>query len=391
MDFALTPEQERLRGEVRALCAAFPDDYWRQLDRERAYPERFVGALTEAGYLAALIPEEYGGLGLGVTEASIVLEEVNRSGGHSAACHAQMYIMGALVRHGSAEQKRRWLPGIAGGGLRLQAFSVTEAEAGSDTTAIATTAVRDGDGYVVKGHKSWTSRVEQSDLLLLLARTTPREELTDRTRGLSLFLVDLRDARSTGGIEVTPTRTMFNYATYRVAYRNLRIPAENLVGEEGMGFRYVIDGWNAERILLAAEAIGDGHWFVERATRYAKERVVFGQPIGRNQGVQFPLARAHAQIVAADLLRYKAAWLFDRGERCGAEANMAKLLASEASWAAANVCLDTHGGNGFLDEYDVERKFRETRLYQVAPVSNNLVLAYVGTHVLGLPKSYGVD
>ena len=391
MDFALTPEQERLRGEVRALCDAFPDDYWRQLDRERAYPERFVRALTEAGYLAALIPEGYGGLGLGVTEASIVLEEINRSGGHAAACHAQMYIMGALVRHGTAELKQRWLPGIADGSLRLQAFSVTEVEAGSDATAIATTAVRDGDGYVVNGHKSWTSRVEQSDLLLLLARTTPRQELTDRTRGLSLFLVDLREARRTGGIEVMPTRTMFNYATYRVTYRDLRIPAENLVGVEGQGFRHVIDGWNAERILLAAEAIGDGYWFVERASSYARARVVFGQPIGRNQGVQFPLARAHAQTVSADLLRYKAAWLFDRGERCGAEANMAKLLASEASWAAANACLDTHGGNGFLDEYDVERKFRETRLYQVAPVSNNLVLAYVGTHVLGLPKSYGPD
>ncbi len=391
MDFALTPEQERLRADVRDLCAAFPDDYWRQLGRERAYPESFVLAFTDAGYLAALIPAEYGGLGLGVTEASVVLEEVNRSGGHAAACHAQMYIMGALVRHGSAEQKRRWLPDIARGALRLQAFSVTEADAGSDTTAITTTAVRDGEGYVVNGHKSWTSRVEQSDLLLLLARTTPRGELTDRTGGLSLFLVDMREARKAGGIEVRPTRTMFNYATYQVTYRNLRIPADSLVGEAGMGFCYVIDGWNAERILLAAEAIGDGYWFVERATRYAKERIVFGRPIGTNQGVQFPLARAHAQIVSADLLRYKAAWLFDRGDRCGAEANMAKLLASEASWAAANACLDTHGGNGFLDEYDVERKFRETRLFQVAPVSNNLVLAYVGTHVLGLPKSYSPD
>ena len=389
MDFGLTPEQERLRGDVRALCANFQGDYWRELDRERAYPDRFVRALTEAGYLAALIPQEYGGLGLGVTEASIILEEINRSGGHAAACHAQMYIMGALVRHGSEDQKRRWLPSIAGGDLRLQAFSVTEAEAGSDTTAIATMAVRDGDAFVVNGHKSWTSRVEQSDLLLLLARTTPREGLVDRTRGLSLFLVDLRKARTTGGIEAVPTRTMFNYATYQVTYRDLRVPAENLIGEEGMGFRYVIDGWNAERVLLAAEAIGDGHWFVERASRYARERVVFGEPIGRNQGVQFPLARAHAQVVAADLLRHKAAWLFDRGERCGAEANMAKLLAADASWEAANAALQTHGGYGFATEYDMERKFRETRLYQVAPVSNNLVLAYVGTHVLGLPKSYG--
>ncbi len=388
MDFALTPEQEALRGAVRELCAHFPDEYWRGLDRERAYPEEFVRALTRAGYLSALIPREWGGLGLGITEASIILEEVNRSGGSSAACHAQMYIMGALVRHGSAEQQRRWLPPIAAGDLRLQAFSVTEPEAGSDTTAISTFARREGDYYVVNGHKNWTSRIEQSDLLLLLARTTPREEVADRTRGLSLFLVDLRGARATGDIETRRVRTMFNYETYQVTYRDLRIPAGNLIGEEGGGFRAILDGWNAERILLAAEAIGDGYWFVERAGRYARERVVFGRPIGANQGVQFPLARAYAQVTAADLLRYKAAWLFDTGQRCGAEANMAKLLASEASWAAANACLDTHGGNGFVDEYDVERKFRETRLYQVAPVNNNLVLAYVGNHVLGLPKSY---
>jgi acyl-CoA dehydrogenase len=388
MDFALTPDQERLRDDVRALCARFPDAYWRQLDRDRAYPEAFVRALTEAGYLAALIPREYGGLGLGATEASIILEEVNRSGGSSAACHAQVYVMGALVRHGSEEQKRRWLPPVARGELRFQAFSVTEPEAGSETTAISTTAIRDGDGWVVNGRKNWTSRIEQSDLLLLLARTTPREELTDRTGGLSLFLVDLRQARTQGSLEVRPVRTMFNYETYRVTYRDLRLPADALVGEEGRGFRHVIDGWNAERILLAAEAIGDGYWFVERARRYAGERVVFGRPIGANQGVQFPLARAYAAVVAADLVRYKAAWRFDRGESCGAEANMAKLLASEASWAAANACLDAHGGYGFVDEYDVERKFRETRLYQVAPVSNNLVLAYVGTHVLGLPRSY---
>ena len=388
MDFALTTDQEQLRADVRALCDRFPDDYWRRLDRERAYPEAFVRALTEVGYLSALIPGEYGGLGLGVTEASIVLEEVNRSGGHSAACHAQMYVMGALVRHGSAEQKGRWLPPIARGELRLQAFSVTEPEAGSDTTSIATSAARDGAGWVVNGRKNWTSRIEQSDLLLLLARTAPRDANADRTRGLSLFLVDLREARRQGGLEVEPVHTMFNYETYRVTYRNLRLPDDALVGEEGLGFRHVIDGWNAERILLAAEAIGDGYWFVERATRYARERVVFGKPIGANQGVQFPLARAYAAVVSADLVRYKAAWLFDRGERCGAEANMAKLLASEASWAAANACLDTHGGYGFVDEYDVERKFRETRLYQVAPISNNLVLAYVGAHVLGLPRSY---
>ncbi len=388
MDFALTPAQETLREEVRALCTRFPDEYWRRVEWERQYPEEFVRALTGAGYLSALIPQEYGGLGLGVTEASLVLEEINRSGGSSSACHAQMYIMGALVRHGSAEQKRRWLPQIASGALRLQAFSVTEEAAGSDTTNIDTLATREGDEYVVHGKKSWTSRVEQSDLLLLLARTTPKGQGGDRTRGLSIFLVDLREARRAGTLVATRTRTMFNYETYQVEYVGLRIPADGLIGEEGLGFRYVIDGWNAERILLAAECIGDGKWFVERAARYASEREVFGRPIGQNQGVQFPLARAHAQISAADLLRYKAAWLFDNGQSCGAEANMVKLLASEASWAAANTCLDTHGGNGFLDVYDVERKFRETRLYQVAPINNNLVLAYVATHVLGMPKSY---
>ncbi|MGN6758275.1 MAG: acyl-CoA dehydrogenase family protein [Thermomicrobiales bacterium] len=389
MDFALTPAQEALRARVRALCGQFPDAYWRRLDQERAHPEEFVQALTASGYLAALIPREYGGLGLGVTEASIVLEEINRSGGSSAACHAQLYIVAALVRHGSTDQKARWLPEIAAGRLRLQAFSVTESEAGSDTTSISTLARREGDGYIVNGHKNWTSRIEHSDLLLLLARTVPRGDVADRTHGLSLFLVDLREARQQpGALQARRVRTMFNYETYQVAYRDLRLPAESLIGEEGRGFRYVIDGWNAERILLAAECIGDGAWFIERAARYARERTVFGRPIGQNQGVQFPLARAHAALAAADLLRYKAAWLFDTGQRCGAEANMAKLLASEASWAAANACLDTHGGNGFVDEYDVERKFRETRLFQVAPVNNNLVLAYVGQHVLGLPKSY---
>jgi acyl-CoA dehydrogenase len=389
MDFRPTPEQETLRAEVRALCARFPDAYWRAADRERAYPSAFVDALTEAGYLAALIPRALGGLGLGVTEASIILEEVNRSGGNAAAFHAQLYIMGALLRHGSEEQRRQWLPPIARGDLRLQSFSVTEAEAGSDTTSIQTFARRDGDGWTVNGHKAWTSRIEQSDLLLLLARTTPRAAVADRADGLSLFLVDLRAARrQPGALAVRPIRTMLNYATYQVAYRDLRLPADSLVGVEGGGFRAIIDGWNAERILLAAECIGDGRWFVERAARYAGQRVVFGAPIGRNQGVQFPLARAHAAVVAADLVRWKAAWLFDRGERCGEEANLAKLLASEASWAAANACLDAHGGNGFVDEYDVERKFRETRLFQVAPVSNNLVLSYIATHVLGLPRSY---
>ena len=379
-----------LRGEVRALCAKFPGEYWRRLDRERAYPEEFVDALTRAGHLAALIPDEFGGRGRNVTEASVILEEINRSGGSAAACHAQMYTMAALLRHGTAAQKRKYLPDIASGKLRLQAFSITEPEAGSDTTSIQTFARKDGGLYVVSGHKNWTSRVEQSDLLLLLARTAEREGSKDRTAGISLFLVDLRDVRENqrSAIEVTPVRTMFNYATYQVAYREMRVPAENLIGEEGGGFRYVIDGWNAERILLAAEAIGDGEWFIERATKYAKSREVFGAPIGKNQGVQFPIARAYAQLRAADLMRYRAAELFDAGEKCGAEANMAKLLASEASWAAANVCLDTHGGKGFVEEYDIERKFRETRLYQVAPVTNNLVLAYIGNHVLGMPRSY---
>ena len=390
MDFGRSPEHAQLRADVRALCAQFGNEYWRELDRQRAYAERFVRALAEAGYLSALIPKQYGGLGLGVTEASIILEEVNRSGGSSAACHAQLYLLSALVRHGSDEQKQRWLPRIASGELRLQAFSVTEPEAGSDTTSIRTSAVRDGDQFVVNGRKNWTSRIEQSDLMLLLARTTPREKVANRTDGISLLLVDLRDARrrQPDAIDVRPVRVMFNYETYQVTYRNLRIPADAVIGQEGKGFRYVIDGWNAERILLAAECIGDGYWFVEKASRYASEREVFGRPIGQNQGVQFPIARAYAQIRAADLLRYQAASLYDRDENCGAEANMAKLLASEASWAAANACLDTYGGNGFVVEHDVERKFRETRLFQVAPISSNLVLAYVATHVLGMPKSY---
>ena len=389
MDFRPSPEHDALRGRIRDFCAQFPDTYWRETDRDRAYPQAFVEALTEAGFLSILIPEEYGGLGLGITEASIVLEEINHSGGNSAAFHAQMYLMGALLRHGSDMQKERWLPAIAGGELRLQAFSVTEAEAGSDTPSIRTFARREGSAYIVNGHKNWTSRIEQSDLLLLLARTTPHEAVEKRTEGLSLFLVDLRDARrGEGALEVQPVRTMFNYATYQVRFRNLRLPLDSLIGEEGRGFRYVIDGWNAERILMAAEAIGDGYWFIDRASAYAREREVFGAPIGRNQGVQFPIVRAYAATVAADLVRYKAAWLFDANASCGAEANMAKLLASEASWQAANICLDTHGGYGFVDEYDVERKFRETRLFQVAPVNNNLVLAYLATHVLDLPRSY---
>jgi acyl-CoA dehydrogenase len=379
----MTDHQE-LRVQVRDLCARFPDAYWRRLDQAREYPHEFVDALTESRLLAALIPTEYGGLGLGLTEASIVMEEINRSGGSSAACHAQMYTMGAVLRHGSDEQKRAYLPRIAGGELRLQAFSITEDEAGSDTGMIATTARREGNEYVIDGHKNWTSRIEQSDLLLLLARTGTTEA---RANGLSLFLIDLREVPA-DQLEVTPVRTMFNYATNEVRYRQLRVPADSLIGEEGRGFRYVIDGWNAERILLAAEAIGDGYWFTERATAYANTREVFGRPIGANQGVQFPIARAYVNIEAADLMRWRAADLFDAGKDCGAEANMAKLLASEAAWEAADAALQFHGGYGFAEEYDIERKFRECRLYQVAPISTNLILSYVGEHILGMPRSF---
>jgi len=377
-----------LRERTRALCAGFPDAYWRETDRDRRYPREFVDTLTAAGLLSILIPTEYGGGGLGVTEASVVMEEINKSGGHSAACHAQMYTMGALLRHGSEELKDTYLPLIAEGELRLQAFSVTEAAAGSDTTAIDTTATRDGDDYVITGHKNWTSRILESDLALVLARTS--EKAADRTRGLTLLLVDLRQVRAEqpDTLEVVPVRTMFNYATNQVSYRGVRVPADHVIGQVDAGFRYVIDGWNAERILLAAEAIGDGYWFIQRAVAYANEREVFGRPIGANQGVQFPLADAYMKVRAADMMRYEAARLFDRGEPCGAEANMAKHLASEASWAAANVALDTHGGNGFVDQYDVERKFRETRMYQVAPVNNNMIKAFVATKVLGLPRSY---
>ncbi|HWP28600.1 MAG TPA: acyl-CoA dehydrogenase family protein [Chloroflexota bacterium] len=388
MDFTLTEEQRAIRQAVREICRQFPDQYWRELDRTDGYPEEFVKALTEAGWLAALIPEEYGGAGLGITEASIILEEINRSGGFAAACHAQMYTMGTLLRHGSPEQKARYLPKIASGELRLQAFAVTEPNAGSETTRIQTMAVRKGDRYIVNGQKVFISRVLQSDLMLLLARTTPYDQLEDKTRGLSVFIVDLREARAQGSIDVRPLELMLNHHSTEVFFDNLEVPAENLIGEEGMGFRYIIDGWNAERILVAAEAIGDGRWFIDRAVSYAKQREVFGRPIGANQGVQFPIARAYSHVEAADLVRWQAATKFDRGERCGAEANLAKLLASEAAWEAANVCLDTHGGYGFAAEYDVERKFRETRLLTVAPVSNNLVLAYLGQHVLGLPRSY---
>ena len=386
MDFNLTQEQLQIREEIRKVCKEFPDAYWREIDNQKDYPDAFVRKLSELGWLAALIPEEFGGTGLGISEASIILEEINRSGGVATACHAQMYTMGTLLRHGNQEQKQRYLPKIASGELRLQAFGVTEPNAGSESTRIQTTATRKGDRYVINGQKIFISRVLQSDLMLLLARTTPYDELKDKTQGLSVFIVDLREAK--GKLEVKPLDLMINHHTNSLFFDGVEVPAENLVGEEGKGFRYIIDGWNAERILVAAEAIGDGHWFIERAAKYASERIVFGRAIGSNQGIQFPIAKAYANIEAADLVRYQAATKFDRKEKCGAEANMAKLLASEAAWEAANACLTTHGGYGFATEYDVERKFRETRLLTVAPVSNNLVLAYLGQHVLGMPKSY---
>lgn len=386
MDFQLSEEQVTIRKAVRELCGQFGPEYWRAKDRATAYPEEFVHALSAAGWLAALIPEEYGGAGLGITEASLILEEINFSGGNAAACHAQMYIMGTLLRHGNASQKDFYLPRIARGELRLQAFGVTEPDAGSDTTKIKTRAERQGDHYLINGQKVWTSRFQHSDLLLLLARTTPLEEVKERTDGLSVFLVDLHQAGDS--IEARPIEAMVNHETNQLFINDLRVPATALIGEEGKGFRYILDSWNAERILIAAECIGDGRWFVQKASHYATERVVFGRPIGANQGVQFPIAQAHANVEAADMMRYKAAWLFDSGQRCAAEANMAKLLASQASWEAANACLTTYGGYGLAVEYDVERKFRETRLYTVAPINNNLVLAYVGQHVLGMPKSY---
>jgi acyl-CoA dehydrogenase len=379
-------ERQQIREAIRRICAGFPDAYWRDIDKKNEYPQAFVDALADSGYLAALIPEEYGGAGLGVLDASIILEEINRSGGNALACHAQMYTMGTLLRHGSAEQKQRYLPGIASGQIRLQAFAVTEPNAGSETTKIETRAVKKGDRYVVNGQKIFISRVKQSDLMLLLARTTPYDQLTDKTQGLSVFLVDLRDIK--GRLEVRPLEMMLNHHTNILFFEDVEIPAENLIGGEGKGFRHILDGWNAERILVAAEAIGDGRWFVERAAKYASERVVFGRPIGANQGVQFPVARAYARIEAADLMRFAAAQKFDAHQKCAAEANMAKLLASEAAWEAANACLDTHGGYGFAREYDVERKFRETRLYMTAPVNNNLVLAFLGQNVLGMPRSY---
>jgi acyl-CoA dehydrogenase len=387
MDFRLPDELGEIRAAVRELCDRFPGEYWRGLEPD-TYPEEFVRALTEHGWLAALIPEDYGGAGLSLTAASVILEEINASGGNAGACHAQMYTMGTILRHGSEEQKRRYLPRIASGELRLQAFGVTEPGAGSDTTQITTTATRENGSWVVRGQKIWTSRALHSDLMLLLARTTPADEVEKRTLGLSTFLVDMKRARDDGTMTIRPIKTLMNHATTEIFLDGVVVPDEDLVGEEGLGFRYILDGMNAERVLIAAECIGDGRWFVDKARAYASERVVFGRPIGANQGVQFPLAQAYAQLEAADLMRYKAAWLFEQGLPCGAEANMAKLLAAEASWQAANACLDTHGGFGFAEEYDVERKFRETRLYKVAPVSNNLILAYLGQHVLGMPRSY---
>jgi len=378
---------DEYRRAVRELCAGFGSDYWRSLDERAAYPEAFVRALTDAGWLSVLIPEEYGGGGLGVTEASVILEEINRSGANSGACHAQMYVMGALARHGSAEQKGRYLPDIAAGRLRLQSFAVTEPTTGTDTTKTRTVAVRRGDRFIVNGQKVWISRIQHSDLMLLLARTTPLETVAKKTEGLSMFLVDLRGAEQRG-MTVRPIRNMVNHETNEVFFEDFEVPADSLVGTEGQGFRYILDGMNAERILIAAECIGDGYWFIDRARTYAGERIVFDRPIGKNQGVQFPIARAYANVRAADLMRYEAARLFDAAKPAGAEANMAKLLAADASWEAANVCLQTHGGFGFAAEYDVERKFRETRLYQVAPISTNLILSYIGEHVLGMPRSF---
>jgi acyl-CoA dehydrogenase len=377
-----------IRESVVRLCAQFPGEYWRELDRENRYPSEFVNALTEAGYLSVLIPEEYGGSGLPLSAAAAILEEAQRAGCNGAACHAQMYTMGTVLRHGSPEQKQKYLPEIAAGRLRLQAFGVTEPTSGTDTTALKTTARREGnDAYVVNGQKIWTSRAEHSDLMLLLARTTPADQVRKRTEGLSVFLVDMRAALG-NGLTIRPIRTMMNHATTEVFFDDLRVPAENLIGEEGRGFRYILSGMNAERILIAAECIGDAKWFVEKATSYSKERVVFGRPIGQNQGVQFPIARAYANMRAAELMVREALRLYEAGQNPGAEANMAKMLAADASFEAANVCVQTHGGFGFAEEYDIERKFRETRLYQVAPISTNLILAYLAEHVLGMPRSY---
>ena len=380
-------EHADIRIAVRKLCQRFPGEYWRRLDREAAYPSEFVAALTKSGFLATLIPEAYGGAGLSLSAAAAVLQEIQRAGCNGAACHAQMYIMGTLLRHGSEAQKARYLPRIASGELRLQAFGVTEPASGTDTGSITTAARREGGHYVVNGQKIWTSRAAQSDLMLLLARTTPRDQVRKRTDGLSVFILDMQAAKE-AGLSIRPIRTMMNHSTTEVFFDNVRVPAENLVGEEGKGFRYILSGMNAERILIAAECVGDARWFIERATAYAKERVVFGRPIGQNQGVQFPIAKAYASMRAAELMMREATRLYETGADCGAEANMAKMLAADASNEAANVCIQTHGGFGFAEEYDIERKFRETRLYQVAPISTNLILSYLAEHVLGLPRSY---
>jgi acyl-CoA dehydrogenase len=376
-----------LREGVRAVCKEFDSAYWQNVDEERGYPEAFVDALTKAGWLSALVPEEYGGSGLTLTEASVIMEEINRSGANSGSCHGQMYNMGTLLRHGSPEQKRKYLPKIASGELRLQSMAVTEPTAGTDTTKIKTVAVRKGDRYVINGQKVWTSRLQHSELMIVLARTTPVEQAKRKSEGMSIFIVDVREA-TPKSLVVKPIRNMVNHETNQLFFDDLEVPAENLIGDEGRGFKYILDGLNAERILIAAECIGDGYWFIDRASKYASERVVFDRPIGKNQGIQFPIARAYVNVEAANLMRYKAAALFDAHKPCGAEANMAKLLGADASWEAANACLQTHGGFGFAAEYDVERKFRETRLYQVAPISTNLILSYVGEHVLGMPRSF---
>ncbi|RUS64948.1 acyl-CoA dehydrogenase [Pseudorhodobacter sp. E13] len=382
-----TDEHQDIREAVRALCAEFPDAYHRKVDADRAYPEAFVEALTRAGWMAALIPEEYGGSGLGLTEASVIMEEINRAGGNSGACHGQMYNMNTLVRHGSEDQRRRILPKLASGELRLQSMGVTEPTTGTDTTQLKTTAVKKGDRYVINGQKVWISRVQHSDLMILLARTTPLAQVKKKSEGLSIFLVDIKQAM-TSGMTVRPIPNMVNHETNELFFDNLEIPAENLIGEEGMGFKYILTGLNAERALIAAECIGDGYWFTDRVTKYVSERTVFGRPIGQNQGVQFPIAEAYIEIEAANLMRYKACALYDAGQPCGAEANMAKYLAAKASWAAANACIQFHGGFGFACEYDIERKFRETRLYQVAPISTNLILSHIAEHVLGMPRSF---
>ena len=380
-------DHAEIREAIARLCAGFPGEYWRKLDREMAYPAELVAALTESGFLSALIPEEYGGAGLTLSAAAVIMEEIQRQGCNGAACHAQMYVMGTVLRHGSADQKQRYLPKIASGDLRLQAFGVTEPTSGTDTTALRTTARREGDHYVVNGQKIWTSRAAQSDLMLLLARTTPRDQVAKRTDGLSVFILDMREALK-DGLTIRPIRTMMNHATTEVFFDNVKVPAENLVGEEGKGFRYILSGMNAERILIAAECVGDAKWFIDKASTYAKERHVFGRPIGQNQGIQFPIAKAYANMRAAELMVREAIRLYEAGTNPGAEANMAKMLAADASFEAANACVQTHGGFGFAEEYDVERKFRETRLYQVAPISTNLILSYLAEHVLGMPRSY---